>query len=67
MLVAMKVREIIKLVENEGWYLHRTKGSHRVFVSDVRPGIVVIPGHPGDDVPNGTLRAIMKQAGIEKK
>jgi predicted RNA binding protein YcfA (HicA-like mRNA interferase family) len=62
----MKVREAIKLVEEDGWYWIRTKGSHRQFKHPTKPGIVTIAGHPGVDIPKGTLNSILKQAGLKK-
>ncbi|MFP5205120.1 MAG: type II toxin-antitoxin system HicA family toxin [Acidobacteriota bacterium] len=60
----MKVRDVIKMVEQEGWkYLYST-GSHRHFKHPEKPGKVTIPGHPGDDVNPTTLRSILKQAGL---
>jgi len=61
----MKVREVIRLVEDNGWYHVRTRGSHRQFKHPARPGIVTIAGHPGVDVPKGTLNSILKQAGLK--
>lgn len=61
----MKVREAIKLIEQDGWYLDRTRGSHRHFKHPVKPGIVTIAGHPGVDIPKGTLNSILKQAGLK--
>lgn len=55
---------LIKLIETEGWRLDRTKGSHHVFIHDIRKGIVVIP-HPKKDVPKGTVSSILKQAGLK--
>jgi predicted RNA binding protein YcfA (HicA-like mRNA interferase family) len=49
----VKVREAIKLIEQDGWYLHRTRGSHRHFKHWAKPGIVTIAGHPGVDIPKG--------------
>lgn len=46
----MKVRDAIKLVEATGWYLARTRGSHRHFKHPQRPGIVTIAGHPNVDI-----------------
>ncbi len=56
-------REIIRRIEAEGWRRIRQKGSHRVFVHDSRPGLVVVPMHKGD-LPYGTERKIMKDAGL---
>jgi predicted RNA binding protein YcfA (HicA-like mRNA interferase family) len=61
----MKVREAIKLVEADGWYLARTRGSHRHFKHPQKPGIVTIAGHPNIDIPRGTLNSILKQAGLK--
>jgi predicted RNA binding protein YcfA (HicA-like mRNA interferase family) len=61
----MKVREIIKLLEDRGWYLARTKGSHRQFKHATKPGTVTVSGKASVDVPPGTLNSIMKQAGLK--
>jgi len=61
----MKVRDAIKMVENDGWYLVRTRGSHRHFKHPTKPGLVTIAGHPGVDIPKGTLNSILKQAGLK--
>ncbi|WP_229905559.1 type II toxin-antitoxin system HicA family toxin [Lentzea cavernae] len=56
--------EIVKLLEADGWYLVRTKGSHRQFHHPSKPGTVTIAGKPSTDLPIGTERSIRKQAGI---
>jgi len=61
----MKVRDVIKTVEADGWVKVRTKGSHRIYKHPTKPGMVVIPGHPGKDMQPGTLDAILKQAGLK--
>jgi predicted RNA binding protein YcfA (HicA-like mRNA interferase family) len=61
----MKVREIIKLIEEDGWYLARTKGSHRQYKHPSKSGLVTVPGKPGDDLAPGTLDSILKQAGLK--
>ncbi len=61
----MKVREIIKIIENEGWYLKRTKGSHRQYKHPIKSGIVTIAGHERDDIHPKTESSILKQAGIK--
>ncbi len=61
----MKVREAIKLIEIDGWYLVRTKGSHRQFHHPAISGTVTIAGKPSMDVPPGTLNSILKQAGLK--
>jgi predicted RNA binding protein YcfA (HicA-like mRNA interferase family) len=62
---AMKVRDVIKLVEQEGWRLVRTKGSHRQYHHPSKPGTVTVAGHPSLDIPPGTLNNILKQAGLK--
>jgi predicted RNA binding protein YcfA (HicA-like mRNA interferase family) len=62
----MKVREIIKLIEDDGWYLARQKGSHRQYKHPEKKGLVTISGHRmSDDVATGTLKSILKQAQID--
>jgi predicted RNA binding protein YcfA (HicA-like mRNA interferase family) len=61
----LKVRDVIKLVEKDGWYKVRQKGSHRQYKHPTKPGIVTISGHPNDDVRPGTLQSILKQAGLK--
>ena len=62
----MKVREIIKMLEEEGWQLVRTRGSHRQFRHPEKPGTVTVAGKLSLDMPIGTLGSILKQAGLKK-
>ncbi|MGH7566138.1 MAG: type II toxin-antitoxin system HicA family toxin [Gemmatimonadota bacterium] len=61
----MKVRELIKLLEDDGWILARTRGSHRQFRHSSKPGTVTVAGKMSMDLPPGTLRSVLKQAGLE--
>ncbi len=61
----MKVRDVIKLIEQDGWYLARTRGSHRQYKHSSKRGLVTVPGKPGDDLAPGTLDSILKQAGLK--
>ncbi|MFZ0297672.1 MAG: type II toxin-antitoxin system HicA family toxin [Candidatus Sulfotelmatobacter sp.] len=61
----MKVREVIRRLEEHGWRLARTKGSHRQFHHPAKPGTVTVAGHPSVDIPLGTLNNILKQAGLK--
>jgi predicted RNA binding protein YcfA (HicA-like mRNA interferase family) len=61
----MTVRDVIKLIEQEGWRLNRIRGSHRQYSHPIRTGVVTVPGHPGDEVAPGTLNSILKQAGLK--
>jgi predicted RNA binding protein YcfA (HicA-like mRNA interferase family) len=60
----MKYREIIAIITADGWYLARTRGSHRIYKHAVKPGCVVVAGKPSDDLPPGLLISILKQAGL---
>ena len=61
----MKVREIIKLLKADGWYLVATKGSHQQYKHSAKTGRVTIAGHPSDELAPGTLNSILKQAQIK--
>lgn len=61
----MKVRKIIKMLEEDGWYLVATRGSHRQYKHAGRPGRVTVPGKPNDDLAPGTLNSITKQAQLK--
>jgi predicted RNA binding protein YcfA (HicA-like mRNA interferase family) len=60
----VKVREIIGMIEADGWRQVRQRGSHRQFKHPTKPGLVTIAGKPGDDLAAGTLNSVLKQAGL---
>ncbi|MDQ6762731.1 MAG: type II toxin-antitoxin system HicA family toxin [Bacteroidota bacterium] len=63
----MKTREIIKLIEEDGWFEVRQKGSHKQFKHTIKKGLVTIPVHRlSSDLSPGIERSILKQAQIEK-
>jgi predicted RNA binding protein YcfA (HicA-like mRNA interferase family) len=62
----MKVKELIGLLESDGWFLVRTKGSHRQFHHRTKPGTVTVSGKSSVDIPPGTLNNALKQAGLKK-
>lgn len=62
----MKVRDVVKRLQDDGWYLARTKGSHRQFKHPTKQGIATVSGNMGVDVPIGTLKKIWRQAQIEE-
>jgi predicted RNA binding protein YcfA (HicA-like mRNA interferase family) len=62
----MKVKEVIDRLQEEGWYLARTRGSHRQFKHPARTGIVSVAGKSSVEMPPGTLNAILKHAGLKK-
>ena len=61
----MKVRLLIKLIQDDGWFLVRTRGSHRQFKHPTKPGTVTVAGKPSADVHPGTLNSILRQAGLK--
>jgi len=62
----MKVRELISLIESDGWRQVRQKGSHRQFHHPSKTGTVTVAGKPNVDVPPGTLNSVLKQAGLKE-
>ncbi|HJQ33661.1 MAG TPA: type II toxin-antitoxin system HicA family toxin [Pyrinomonadaceae bacterium] len=62
----MKVREVIKLIEKDGWRLVVTEGSHRQYKHPTKPGRVTVAGHLRDDVHPKTLKSILTQAGLNR-
>ena len=62
----MKVRDVIKLIEKDGWYHVVTQGSHRQYKHPTKPGRVTVAGHLGDEVHPKTLKSILMQASATK-
>lgn len=64
----MKVRDVIKVIEADGWYPEvGMKGDHRQYKHPTKSGRVIVAGHPSVDVPLGTLQSIFKQAQIQRR
>jgi predicted RNA binding protein YcfA (HicA-like mRNA interferase family) len=61
----MKVRQVLKLIENDEWFLVRTKGDHRQFHHRTKRGTVTVAGKLSAEVPPGTLNSILRQAGLK--
>ena len=62
----MKYSEIVKIIEADGWYQVRQKGSHRAYKHDEKEGIVTIAYHRlSDEIPKGTQGSILKQAKLK--
>jgi len=59
-------REVIKILEENGWYFVRCVGDHYQFKHQSKPGKVTIT-HPVKDIPIDTLKNVEKQAGIKFK
>ncbi len=66
MLTGMKVREILKLLEADGWYRVKARGGHRQFKHPRKWGRVTVSGKMSHDLPPGTLKSILNQAGLEQ-
>ena len=62
---AVKVSEILRLLQQDGWVLVGTRGSHRQYKHGSKPGRVTVPGKPSDDLAPGTQNSILKQAGLK--
>ena len=60
----MKVKDLIALLEADGWFLVRTKGSHRHHPT--KAGTVTVSGKLSVDMPVGTLNSALRQAGLKK-
>jgi predicted RNA binding protein YcfA (HicA-like mRNA interferase family) len=63
----MKVRDVIRLIERDGWFPVATRGSHRQYKHPTKPGRVTVAGKPSDDMAPGTLNSVLKQAGLKEQ
>ena len=63
----MKVREVLALIEGDGWYLVHTRGDHRQYKHPTKPGRVTVSGHRNDDVHPKTLNSKLTQAGLRRR
>ncbi len=61
----VRVRDVLRLVAADGWYLARTRGSHAQYKHRTKPGLVTVAGGGDDDLAPGTLNSILKQAGLK--
>lgn len=62
----LKVKELIELLENDGWFLVRQRGSHRQYHHPQKTGAVTVSGKGSVEVPPGTLNSVLKQAALKK-
>jgi len=62
----LTVREVIRVLEADGWYLVATKGSHRQYKHKIKAGRVTVAGKPSEEVAPGTLNSILKQSGLKE-
>ena len=63
---SMEVKELIKLIEKDGWFQVAQVGSHRQYKHKIKSGRVTIVGKLSKDMPTGTLNSILKQAGLKE-
>lgn len=61
----MKVRDLLKRLHDDGWRLKNQEGSHRQLIHRVKSGEVTVNGHPSDELAQGTLKSVLKQAGMK--
>jgi predicted RNA binding protein YcfA (HicA-like mRNA interferase family) len=66
-VLAMKVRDAVRLLKSDGWLEVRARGSHRQFKHQLKRSCVTVPGKPSDDLAPGTFNSILKQAGLKRR
>jgi predicted RNA binding protein YcfA (HicA-like mRNA interferase family) len=62
--MGVKGKDLVKYLEQNGWRLKRVRGSHHVLVHEGAGKSITVAVHGGDDLPKGTLAAILKQVGL---
>jgi predicted RNA binding protein YcfA (HicA-like mRNA interferase family) len=62
----MHIRDVLRRLEQDGWYLVRVRGSHRQYKHPTKPGLVTVAGKPSEDLAPGTLNGILRQAGLKQ-
>jgi predicted RNA binding protein YcfA (HicA-like mRNA interferase family) len=62
----IKVKDLIALIEKDGWVFVRQTGSHRQYHHPMKSGTVTVSGKPSVEVPPGTLNSVLKQTGLKK-
>jgi len=65
--MAVSVRQLVRLLEDDGWVEVRQRGSHRQFRHPTKSGTVTVAGQESADVPPGTLNSVLKQAGLKNQ
>jgi predicted RNA binding protein YcfA (HicA-like mRNA interferase family) len=61
----MNAKQVIKILVDDGWYLHKSKGSHRQFKHPNKKGKVTVAFHGNIDLAEKTLKSIFNQANIK--
>lgn len=65
MLYTMSSRDLLRILREDGWFEVATRGSHVQLKHPVKSGRVTLP-HPKKDLPLGTVRSVLRQAGLER-
>jgi predicted RNA binding protein YcfA (HicA-like mRNA interferase family) len=63
--MATTVRDMLKRLRKDGWFIARQTGSHRHLHHPTKPGTVTVAGHPSDDLSVKTFASILRQAGLK--
>ena len=66
-MAVAKVRDILKMLQRDGWWLDRQEGSHRQFRHRVKKGTVTVAGQESVTLPHGTVNSILRQAGLTRE
>jgi predicted RNA binding protein YcfA (HicA-like mRNA interferase family) len=62
-----KVREVIRMLEQDGWVQVRQSGSHRQFKHPAKPALITVPGNLGDELATGTYNSILRLASLKMR
>ena len=62
-----KVRDLLRVLHEDGWFLERQTGSHRQFRHPSKKGTVTVNGHESDTLSHGLVNGILKQSGLKKE
>ena len=60
----LKIRDVIKMIERDGWKYDDLKRGHHIYTQPTEPGKVTVSGHPSDKAHPKSLRSMLKQAGL---
>ena len=63
--MTMKVKKVISLLEDNGWTFVRMRGDHRIYFKPGARRPIVVPGKENDDLKDGTLASILREAGLK--
>lgn len=63
----MKIKDVLELLKENGWFIVRTKGSHRQLKHPTILGVITLAGKLSDDIKKGTLGSILRKAGLNKQ